>query len=164
MNLPSGYETDTVARLEANLDDLSPEILGAVMGKLLAAGALDVWFTPIHMKKDRPGVMLSALCEESALSPIADLFFTETSTFGLRVERVIRLKLERRFETVQTEFGQVTIKLGLKAGRVVQASPEFESCRAVAEQSGKPLKEIYAAAMEGWGRSRGIGIEERLLG
>ena len=142
----SGYETDTVARLEANLDDLSPEITGAVVDRLFAAGALDVWLTPIHMKKNRPGVLLSVLCEEAAVPPLADLLFTETSTFGLRVERVVRLKLERRFQTVATEFGEVTVKLGLKAGRVLQAAPEFESCRALSERSGQPLRAIYEAA------------------
>ncbi len=147
MTLPSGYETDTVVRLEANLDDLSPEVTGSVMSGLLAAGALDVWFTPIQMKKNRPGIMLSALCEESAVQRIADLIFTETSTFGLRIERIVRLKLERRFETVQTEFGEITVKLGLKEGRVLQAAPEFESCRAASERSGQPLKKVYAAAL-----------------
>lgn len=150
--LPAGYETDTVARLEANLDDLSPEITGAVMDRLFAAGALDVWLTPIQMKKNRPGVLLSALCEEEAVPRLADLIFSETSTFGLRVERVTRLKLERQFETVATEFGEVTLKLGLKAGHVVQAAPEFESCRAVSERSGQPLRAIYEAAAEAFRR------------
>src|SRR3954470_15554593 len=102
MTLPDGYATDTVVRLEANLDDLSPEITGATMEKLLAAGALDVWLTPIHMKKNRPGTMLSVLCEEAQVEAITDLVFSETSTFGLRVEHLLRLKLERRFETVST--------------------------------------------------------------
>ena len=141
-----GYETDTVARLETNLDDLSPEIAGAVMDRLLAAGALDVWFTAIHMKKNRPGVLLSVLCEEDRVEPLADLIFTETSAFGLRIERTERLKLTRSFETVRTEFGEVTVKLGMKDGRVIQVAPEFESCRAASERSGQPLRAIYEAA------------------
>ena len=140
------YETDTVARLETNLDDLSPEIAGAVMDRLLASGALDVWFTAIHMKKNRPGVLLSVLCEEARIEPLADLIFTETSAFGLRIERVERLKLTRSFETVRTEFGDVKVKLGMKDGQVVQVAPEFESCRAASEQSGQPLRAIYEAA------------------
>jgi uncharacterized protein (DUF111 family) len=147
MILPSGYETDTVVRLEANLDDLSPELTGAMMSALLTAGALDVWFTPIQMKKDRPGVMLTALCEESAVPRIADLFFTETSTFGLRIEHVIRLKLERRFETAQTEYGEITVKLGFKDGRILQAAPEFESCRTASERTGQSLRTVYSAAL-----------------
>jgi hypothetical protein len=142
------YETDTVTKLETNLDDLSPEITGAVMAQLFAAGALDVWLTPIQMKKSRPGVMLSVLCEESTVAALTDLIFAETSAFGLRVEKVVRLKLARRFAQVSTEFGEVTVKLGLKGERVVQVAPEFESCRAVAEKSGVPLRAVYAAAIE----------------
>ena len=145
--MPGGYETDTVTRLETNLDDSSPEILGAVFEQLFAAGALDVWFTPIHMKKNRPGVMLSVLCESALTEPLADLIFRETTAFGLRTEQIVRLKLERRFEQVTTEFGEVTIKLGSKGGQVVQAAPEFESCRALSIQSGQPLRTIYEAAI-----------------
>lgn len=147
MSLPAGYETDTVSRLETNLDDLSPEILGAVMEQLFAAGALDVWFTPVQMKKSRPGVQLSVLCEEARVEALAEIVFTETSAFGLRLEQVVRLKLKRRFETVRTEFGEVTVKLGIKHGRVVQVAPEFESCRAVSGASGQPLRAIYEAAL-----------------
>ncbi len=141
------YETDTVTKLETNLDDLSPEITGAVMAQLFAAGALDVWLTPVQMKKNRPGVMLSVLCEESTVAALTDLIFAETSAFGLRVEKVVRLKLARRFAQVSTEFGEVTVKLGLKGERVVQVAPEFESCRAVAEKAGVPLRAVYAAAI-----------------
>ena len=144
--MPGGYDTDSVTRLETNLDDLSPEITGAVMEKLLAAGALDVWFTPIQMKKNRPAVQLSVLCDEARAEALADIIFTETSAFGLRLEKIARLKLERRFETVATEFGEITVKLGLKQGRVIQIAPEFESCRAASERTGQPLRAIYAAA------------------
>lgn len=141
------YETDTVTRLETNLDDCPAEVLGAVMDQLFAAGALDVWFTPIHMKKNRPGVMLSALCEEAALTALADIIFAETTAFGLRVEKTLRLKLGRRFETVPTAYGDITVKLGLKGDTVVQVAPEFASCRSVAEKSRTPLREVYAAAL-----------------
>ena len=155
--MPGGYDTDTVTRLETNLDDLSPELLGAVMEKLFAAGALDVWFTPIQMKKNRPAVQLSVLCDDAHSEPLAEIIFTETSAFGLRTETITRLKLERRFETVATEFGEVTIKLGLKGGRLAQVAPEFESCRALSEKSGQPLKAIYQAALNAWGLPRTRG-------
>lgn len=148
--MAGGYETDTVTRLATNLDDCSPELLGAVMEKLLEAGALDVWFTPIQMKKSRPGVMLSVLCEPAAAAGMADIVFAETSAFGLRQESVVRLKLTRRFERVATEFGEVTVKLGLKGEAVLQVAPEFASCRAIAEQSGQPLRAIYEAALRAW--------------
>ncbi|HEV7866841.1 MAG TPA: nickel insertion protein [Chthoniobacteraceae bacterium] len=142
-----GFETDTVTRLETNLDDCSPELLGALMERLLGSGALDVWFTPIQMKKHRPGVMLSVLCEEGAATPLADIIFAESTAFGLRMEKVVRLKLSRRFESVTTEFGEVTVKLGLKGDRVVQIAPEFDSCQAVAKRTGEPLRSIYEAAL-----------------
>jgi len=148
----SAYETDIVIRLETNLDDCTAEVLGAVMDRLFAAGALDVWFTPIHMKKNRPGVLLSALCEESAAPALADIIFTETTAFGLRQEKMTRLKLGRRFETVRTEYGDVTVKLGLKGDRVVQVAPEFESCRALAEKAQVPLRAIYTAALAAYGK------------
>ena len=143
-----GYETDTVTRIETNLDDLSPQILGAVMQQLLAAGALDVWFTPVQMKKNRPGTMLSALCDEGAAEKIADIIFSETTAFGVRVEKIRRLKLTRRFETVKTRHGEVTVKLGFKGERLLQIAPEFESCRAVAERAGVALREVHVAALE----------------
>ena len=143
-----GYETDTVTRIETNLDDISPQVLGSVMQKLLAAGALDVWFTPVQMKKNRPGTMLSALCEEDAGERLADIIFAETTAFGLRVESIRRLKLARRFETVRTRHGEVTVKLGFNGERLLQIAPEFESCRALAEQVGITLREIHFAAIE----------------
>lgn len=141
------YETDSVTQIETNLDDVSPQILGAVMQKLFDAGALDVWFTPVQMKKSRPGVMLSALCDDAVVTALADILFLETTAFGLRVEKVQRLKLARRVETVRTAFGDVTVKLGLKGDRVVQWAPEFESCRAAAEKAGVPIRDVHEAAL-----------------
>ena len=148
--MAGGYETDTVTRLETNLDDCAPEILGAAMEMLFAAGALDVWFTPIQMKKHRPAVMLSVLCDDAAAEKLADVIFRETTAFGLRRDSIVRIKLQRRFETVATEFGEVTVKLGLKDGAVVQVAPEFESCRTAAEKTGQPLRAIYEAALRAW--------------
>jgi uncharacterized protein (TIGR00299 family) protein len=144
-----GCETDTVTRLETNLDDLSPEITGAVMDKLFAAGALDVFFTPIQMKKNRPAVQLALLCEPADVDRLAGIIFAETSAFGLRAAPVARLKLERKFETLQTEFGEITVKLGFKNGELIQVAPEFESVRAAAEKSGRPLRVVYEAARRG---------------
>ena len=148
------YETDTVTRLETNLDDSSPEVLGAVMERLFAAGALDVFFTPVQMKKNRPGVMLSVLCE-SQVESFADIIFTETSAFGLRVEKIVRLKLQRRVETVQTEFGDVAVKVGFKGDKLLQVAPEFESCRKIATANGKPLRLIYEAAIHAFRSEKG---------
>ena len=144
--MPGDYETDTVTRIETNLDDCPAEHLGAAMEKLLAAGALDVWFTPIQMKKHRPGTLLSVLCAPEAADRLADVIFAETTAFGLRRENIERFKLARRFETVRTEFGEVIVKLGLKGAAIVQVAPEFESCRVVAERARVPLKRVFEAA------------------
>ena len=150
--MQDGYDTDTVTRLETNLDDLSPELTGAVFEMLLAAGALDVWLTPIQMKKQRPGVQLAVLCEETAVTRLTDVIFTQTSAFGLRIEKVLRLKLQRRFEQVETDFGPVTVKLGYKGDRLLQVAPEFESCREISAKTGQPLRAIYAAAQTAFDR------------
>ena len=153
----SEYETDTVTRIETNLDDVSPQILGAVMQQLFAAGALDVWFTPIQMKKNRPGVMLSALSDEATVPALTDLIFAETTAFGLRVEKIHRLKLARRFETVRTRYGEIIVKIGMKGTRVMQLAPEFESCLAAAELAGVPLREVHAVALETARATIGVG-------
>jgi pyridinium-3,5-bisthiocarboxylic acid mononucleotide nickel chelatase len=140
------FETDEVFRLETNLDDCTAELLGAVMEHLFAAGALDVWFTPIQMKKNRPAMMLSAVCEEATRDALAEIILTETTAFGVRIDRVQRLKLARRMTTVSTEFGEISIKIGLKGDQVIQATPEFESVKAAAERTGKPFRIVYEAA------------------
>ena len=141
------WETDTIAVLEANLDDLNPEILGYFVEKALAAGALDVFYTPIQMKKNRPGSLLTVLCAESAVDRFTELILTETSSFGVRRHTAQRRKLTRETIEVSTPFGSVEVKLGRLDGKVIQASPEFESCKRVAEKSGAHLKAVYAAAL-----------------
>ena len=158
----SPYLTDTVVRVETNLDDLSPEIAGAVLNRLMDAGALDAALLPIQMKKNRPGVQLSVLCEEAALGKIADLLFAETTAFGIRMDRVERWKLDRRFETVSTPFGEITVKLGLRGKEIVQTAPEFESCREASERTGQPLRAIYEAALQAF-RGKVIQTEPKCL-
>ena len=141
------WETDTIAVLETNLDDINAEILGNFMEKALAAGALDVFHTPIQMKKNRPGVLLTVLCAEADADKFSEMLLRETSTFGVRRYTAERRKLRREFVTVQTPHGAVTVKVGRLDGKVLQAAPEFESCRKLAEQAKVPLKEIYEAAL-----------------
>lgn len=148
--MAGGFETDIVWRIETNLDDCPAEQLGAAMERLLAAGALDVWFTSIQMKKHRPGTMLSVLSEEGARERLIDLVLTETTAFGVRVERIERVKLARRTEIVSTPFGDIAVKLGVKGERVVQVAPEFESARQAAERCDQPLRVVYEAAVQAW--------------
>jgi uncharacterized protein (TIGR00299 family) protein len=140
------WETDRVAVLETNLDDVSSEILGAFVESALAAGALDVFHTPIQMKKNRPGVLLTVLCAEADADKFSELLLRETTAFGVRRTIAERRKLKREFVTVKTKFGPVKVKLGKLNGKVVQAAPEFESCKKLAAQKKVPLRQIYEAA------------------
>ena len=146
-----GYATDTVTQIETNIDDLSPEITGSLLDRLLTAGALDAFFTPAQMKKNRPGVLLTVLCEAGSVPALSTLIFAETSSFGLRLSEKRRLKLDRRIEIVPTPHGAVEVKLGFDGeGRLLQVAPEFESCKAVGERSGQPVREVYHAAMQAY--------------
>ena len=142
------WEMDRVAVLETNLDDVSGEILGAFVEATLAAGALDVFYTPIQMKKNRPGVLLTVLCGEAEADKFSEMILRETSAFGVRRTIAERRKLRREFVPVKTKFGSVTVKLGKLNGKVVQAAPEFEACKKLAAQKKVPLKQIYEAAMK----------------
>jgi uncharacterized protein (TIGR00299 family) protein len=140
------WEVDTVAVLETNIDDINPEILGRFLKTALAQGALDVFHTPVQMKKNRPGVLLTVMCPESEAEKLTELILRETSAFGVRRHVAERRKLRREFRSVATPYGEVTIKVGLLDGKMVHAAPEFESCKRLAAQTNVPLKLIYEAA------------------
>jgi len=142
----SPTERDRVWMLETNLDDLPAEVIGYCYDLLLAAGALDVFTTPIFMKKNRPGVLLSVLAAEANLPALEDILFRETTTFGIRRYPVTRHKLQRRACTVETPWGAVQGKLGWQDGRPPVFSPEYEDCARVARQQGIALREVYLQA------------------
>jgi uncharacterized protein (TIGR00299 family) protein len=137
---------DRVWVLETNLDDLPGEIVGYTTTQLLAAGALDAFVTPIQMKKNRPGVMLSVLCDEAAIPVMEDILFRETTTLGVRRYPVSRHKLRRQATEVNTRFGPVKGKLGWIEGRPASFSPEHDDCARVAAAHGVPLREVHDAA------------------
>ncbi len=139
------WETDRIAVLETNLDDCTGEILGAIVETALAAGALDVFHTPIQMKKNRPGVLLTVLCAEAEADKFSELMLRETTAFGVRKTIAERRKLRREFADVRTAFGKVTVKIGKLGGKVVQAAPEFESAKRLAAQKKVPVKMIFEA-------------------
>ena len=143
------WETDRVAVLETNLDDCTGEILGAFVETALAAGALDVFHTPVQMKKNRPGVLLTVLCAEADADKFSEMILRETTAFGVRKTIAERRKLRRDFVGVKTPFGEVTVKIGRIGGKVVQAAPEFESAKKLAAKSGVPVKRIFEAAVKG---------------
>ena len=140
------WETDRVAVLETNLDDINAEILGHFVETALAAGALDVFYTPVQMKKNRPGILLTVLCAEADADQFSELILRETSAFGVRRHLCERRKLKREFTTVQTRFGKVTVKLGRLGGKTIQSTPEFESCKKLAAKAKVPVKQVYDAA------------------
>jgi pyridinium-3,5-bisthiocarboxylic acid mononucleotide nickel chelatase len=144
------WETDTIAVLETNLDDVSSEVLGGLVEKALAAGALDVFHTPIQMKKSRPGVLVSLLCRPGDADRFSEMLLRETSAFGVRRTEAERRKLRREVVKVATPFGEVDLKLGRLDGAVLQAAPEFESCRKAAADHGVALKRVYEAAVAAW--------------
>jgi pyridinium-3,5-bisthiocarboxylic acid mononucleotide nickel chelatase len=132
--------------LEANIDDMNPELAPWVLERLLEAGAADVWFTPIHMKRGRPGITLSVLCPPGTDARLRGLLWRETSTLGVRGVPVRKWMLERQVVEVELLGGKVRVKLGLDDGRVVNVAPEFSDCARLATETGQPLKEVMAQA------------------
>ncbi len=141
------WETDMVAVLETNLDDANPEWLGHFVEKAMADGALDVCQTPTLMKKNRPGVLLTVLCAQAEADKFSEWILRHTSAFGVRRTVAERRKLRREFRAVRTLYGEVSVKIGLLDGRVVQTAPEYESCKKLAEEKNVPLKTVYEAAL-----------------
>lgn len=135
-----------LAVMEANLDDLTPELVADAVQAVLAAGALDAWTTPIQMKKGRPGVKLSALAEPDAEDRLRSVFFQSTTTFGVRSHRVRRAELERRMVRVDLPDGIVRVKVGILDGTVMSAMPEHDDVAAVAERAGRSVRHVYEEA------------------
>ncbi|MHB8997378.1 MAG: nickel pincer cofactor biosynthesis protein LarC [Armatimonadota bacterium] len=136
-----------VVLLEANLDDMSGELIGYATEQLFTAGAVDVWCTPIYMKKNRPATMLSALATPENAAAVADAMLLHTSSFGVRTQTLTRQCLDREHVTVETVYGPVRVKVGKRAGQVVTAAPEYADCVAAAEKAQTTLKAMYQAAL-----------------
>jgi uncharacterized protein (TIGR00299 family) protein len=153
-------DADEIVVLETNLDDASPQIVAYALDRLLAEGALDVFATPIHMKKGRSGVLLSVLCEPAAAARLERLMMVETPTFGVRRHSARRCKLRRRHDVVETRFGAIRIKVG-QGGGVSTASPEFDDCQAAAGRTGSPLREVIAEAQAAWRALHASGKNQR---
>ncbi|MCR5164492.1 MAG: nickel pincer cofactor biosynthesis protein LarC [Thermoguttaceae bacterium] len=144
------YQTEQLIQFEANLDDVTGEQLGAAMASFFECGALDVWFTPMTMKKQRPAVQLGVLARPEAREALLKSIFTETGTFGVREFAVTRYSLERRWETVETKFGPIRVKIGTFGGSDVQFAPEFEDCQAAAQKGSVPVSEVFREALACW--------------
>jgi len=148
------YERDAIIHLETNIDDMNPQLFSHVYSELFAIGALDVWLANVVMKKGRPGFVLSVLCSRESVSAVADCVFAETTTSGLRMHEVGRLKLERKFMEVETKYGKVKVKVfALPSGE--KRVPEYEDCLHLAESLGVPVREVIEETKNALGKSEG---------
>jgi pyridinium-3,5-bisthiocarboxylic acid mononucleotide nickel chelatase len=145
-SLAAKTATETITVLEANLDDLNPQVFGYGMERLLEEGALDVFAMPVQMKKSRPGTLLTVLCKPEDAGKLARLIFTETTTLGVRRREEMRQTLARRWENVRTQWGEVRIKIASMNGSVTNFAPEYEDCRRIAAEHHVPLKAVMQEA------------------
>jgi hypothetical protein len=142
-----GASGDSVLVLETEIDDMSPQLLGPLGERLLGGGALDVYFTPIQMKKGRPGVLVTVLADPQRREAVEEILFAETTTLGVRRQAWERTVLDREVVPVSTPYGVIGVKVGRRGGRVYNAQPEFEDCLRAAQNGEVPLKEVWAAAL-----------------
>jgi len=142
----AGYDEE-ISVIEANLDDMNPQIYGYFLERALAAGALDVYTTPVQMKKNRPGTLLTVLCKPQDTNALSSMIFAETTTFGVRTTSAQRRILPREHVSVSTTFGDVRIKLSRVNGRILHVSPEFDDCRKLAVEKNVPLQQVINEAL-----------------
>ncbi|HKN17633.1 MAG TPA: nickel pincer cofactor biosynthesis protein LarC [Candidatus Sulfotelmatobacter sp.] len=156
--------SDTISVLEANLDDLNPQIFGYVMDRLLEEGALDVFGMPVQMKKNRPGMVLTVLCKLEDTAKLTQIIFAETTTLGVRRRQEARQTLARRWESVATPWGDVRIKVASMNGTITNYAPEYEDCRRIAAAHHVPLKRVMGEAVEAYLRWLNAASEGQKLG
>jgi pyridinium-3,5-bisthiocarboxylic acid mononucleotide nickel chelatase len=144
-NLPALPE---MVVLETNIDDMNPEFFSHIMARLFEAGGRDVYMTPIYMKKNRPGTQLSVIANAEDESRLAGILLSETSTFGVRVQKIHRYEAERQIRMLATPYGNLPVKLKILEGKPVSAAPEYEACAQMAIQTGLPIHQVYQAALE----------------
>jgi pyridinium-3,5-bisthiocarboxylic acid mononucleotide nickel chelatase len=149
----AGFDEE-IAVVEANLDDMNPQIYGYFLEKALAAGALDVYTTPVQMKKNRPGTLLTVLCRPADTNALTSLIFAETTTFGARTYRAHRRTLPREQVSVATSFGEVRIKVSRVNGRILHVAPEYDDCRKLAVEKNVPLQQVINEALRRYGSER----------
>jgi len=134
--------------MEANIDDMNPQIYGYLQEKLLALGVLDVFLAPVQMKKNRPGVLLTVVVPKEAIEAVSTVLFEETTTIGLRYHTAQRKTLARKVEEIQCEFGKINVKVSRLNGRIVNFSPEYEECRRLAVENNVPYKWIQSRVIQ----------------
>lgn len=142
------YEEDVVSLIQTNIDDMNPEFYEHIIDRLFDGGALDVFLTPIQMKKTRPATMLSVITDEEKMERVVELIFDETTTLGVRISRIKRRKLSREKRKIPTKYGKIEIKIGKLNGMVKNISPSNEECRKIAARLNIPLKKVYQEAKQ----------------
>ena len=145
-NLKDGYVSDETVLIESNIDDMNPEFYDYIMEKLFFKGALDVFLTPIQMKKNRPAHMLSIIVFEQNLKEILEVLFSESTTLGVRIRETKRLRLAQKNFITETKYGKIRVKVGMFKGKIKNIAPEYEDCKKMAQQHQVPLKEVYEEA------------------
>jgi uncharacterized protein (TIGR00299 family) protein len=143
-------EADRILVLETEVDDASPQLLGPLLDQLLAGGALDAFFTPVQMKKGRPGVLVTVLAPPARRVALEELLFRETTTLGVRRQEWERTVLERETSSVETAYGPIRVKIGRRGETVYNAWPEFDDCQRAAAEYGVPVKQVLAEALAAW--------------
>ena len=141
---------ERIVSMECEIDDMNPQLFGPLMDRLYAAGALDVYYAPVQMKKNRPGTLVTVIAPVDRRDALAGVLFTETTTIGVRHQEMLRERLERKIVTVETPCGPIRFKVSAREGRTVNASPEFEDCAKAAAERGLPIKEVQAQAIRAW--------------
>jgi uncharacterized protein (DUF111 family) len=143
-------EAERVTVIECEIDDMNPQIFGVLMDQLYRAGALEVFYVPVQMKKNRPGTLLTVVAAPERRTSLADIIFRETTTIGLRYAEVDRECLHREIVSVETPLGPVRFKLAWRDGRIVNAVPEFDDCARLAGESRQSVKEVQALAVQAY--------------
>ena len=142
--------SEEIVVLECEIDDMNPQLFGPLMDRLYEAGALDVYYAAVQMKKNRPGTLVTVLASPAGREKLASILFAETTTIGVRYQTVTRECLDREMETVQTPLGPIRFKIARRDGRVVNASPEFDDCARAAAEHRVAIKDVQAVAMKAW--------------
>jgi len=147
-NLKDAYISDEAMLIETNIDDMNPEFYDYIMDKLFTQGALDVFLTPIQMKKNRPAHIFSIVAYEQDLKEILEVLFSESTTLGVRIREIKRLRLDQQNFIAETKYGKIRVKVAMFKGEIKNIAPEYEDCKKVAKQHQIPLKEVYDEAMK----------------
>jgi uncharacterized protein (TIGR00299 family) protein len=144
------YKQEYVTVIETNIDDMNPELYDHIMSKLFNIGALDVFLTPVYMKKNRPGVLLTVFTSKERVDQMLKVIFEESTTLGVRIAETHRISLPRTIETVITKYGEIRIKVAQSNAKVVNAIPEYEDCRKAAVEHNVTLSQVYTEAQKVW--------------